>query len=390
MTDTKLDGLIAAREIVAALHASANEPHKAYDAAFIQILSDLDAGIAAERKSEEGVSRWRHLKRGTTYILIAEGELQSSNAVLEGAALVAYRSEHDGRVWFRPVSEFYDGRFERLPVVERKSGEKGDEEISFQTRVGAWMQVCFGADISADREERNHRFLEEALELVQACGCTQSEAHQLVDYVYGRDQGDINQEVGGVMVTLAALCLANGFDMHGAGETELARVWTKIDKIRAKQAAKPKHSPLPVASPSPPKQPHGCPTDGAVEAEVSEEDDQPTAAILEGAKMHAIMLDEINAKALAKIEPVTETERAVAPLIPGCRNLAEQVIRLRSILTALRAGPLGTFAEGLRAAAQWHFERRQGTPDAFEYEFHQVCGNSILGLTVPAKNGTGK
>jgi NTP pyrophosphatase (non-canonical NTP hydrolase) len=116
---------------------------------------------------------------------------------------------------------------------------------TFQEGVRLWMAACFGSEISADRAERNHRFIEEALELVQACGCTKSEAHQLVDYVYGRDQGDINQEVGGVMVTLAALCLANGFDMHRAGETELERVWTKIDAIRAKQAAKPKHSPLP-------------------------------------------------------------------------------------------------------------------------------------------------
>ena len=110
----------------------------------------------------------------------------------------------------------------------------------FQPRVLPWMLECFGPTISLDRQERNHRFIEEALELVQACGCTQSEAHQLVDYVYGRDQGDINQEIGGVMVTLAALCIANGFDMHAAGETELARIWTKIEKIRAKHAGKPK------------------------------------------------------------------------------------------------------------------------------------------------------
>ena len=116
----------------------------------------------------------------------------------------------------------------------------------FQFRVKPWMDACFGPVISADVVERNHRFIEEALELVQANGCTRSEAHQLVDYVYGRDQGDINQEVGGVMVTLAALCLAIGVDMHEAGETELARVWQKIDKVRAKQAAKPKHSPLPA------------------------------------------------------------------------------------------------------------------------------------------------
>lgn len=121
-------------------------------------------------------------------------------------------------------------------------------EGSFQDRVQPWLMSCFGEMIAGDREERNHRFLEEALELVQACGCTASEAHQLVDYVFGRDVGDPPQEVGGVMVTLAALCLANDLDMHANGETELARIWTKVEAIRAKQAAKPKHSPLPQAA----------------------------------------------------------------------------------------------------------------------------------------------
>lgn len=116
---------------------------------------------------------------------------------------------------------------------------------TFQARVLPWLLECFGAEIAADPQERSHRFLEEALELVQACGATESEAHQLVQYVYARPVGDKAQEVGGVMVTLAALCLAQGLDMHAAGEAELARIWTKVEQIRAKQAAKPKHSPLP-------------------------------------------------------------------------------------------------------------------------------------------------
>lgn len=115
----------------------------------------------------------------------------------------------------------------------------------FQDRVHSWMLACFGEEIAGDSIERNHRFLEEALELVQACGCTRDEAHQLVDYVFNRPLGEREQEVGGVMVTLAALCLAQHLDMRVAGETELARVWTKIEVIRAKQATKPKHSPLP-------------------------------------------------------------------------------------------------------------------------------------------------
>ncbi|WP_230955190.1 hypothetical protein [Burkholderia anthina] len=123
----------------------------------------------------------------------------------------------------------------------------------FQQRVQPWMLACFGAKISADKLERNHRFFEEAGELVQACGMTREEAHALVDYTWSRPVGEPTQEVGGVMVTLAALCLANGLDMHSAGETELERINVPetVAKIRAKQAAKPKHSPLPEA-PRPP------------------------------------------------------------------------------------------------------------------------------------------
>ena len=120
------------------------------------------------------------------------------------------------------------------------------EDVNFQPRVAPWMEACFGAEISADTSERNHRFLEEALELVQACDCTASEAHQLVDYVFGRDVGEKSQEVGGVMVTLAALCLAQNLNMRESGDTELQRIWGKVEQIRAKQAAKPKHSPLPI------------------------------------------------------------------------------------------------------------------------------------------------
>jgi hypothetical protein len=114
-----------------------------------------------------------------------------------------------------------------------------------QDRVQPWMMACFGPAISADTNERNHRFLEEALELVQACGCTQEDAHLLVDYVYGRPVGEKGQEVGGVMITLAALCLAQGLNMHAQGDIELGRIWTKVEQIRAKQAGKPHRSPLP-------------------------------------------------------------------------------------------------------------------------------------------------
>lgn len=121
--------------------------------------------------------------------------------------------------------------------------------VSFQSRVQPWLMECFGEMIAGDRQERNHRLLEEALELVQALGATAGEAHQLVDYVFDRAVGEPAQEVGGVMVTMAALCLANGLDMHQLAETELSRIWTKVEQIRAKQASKPQFGPLPGVYP---------------------------------------------------------------------------------------------------------------------------------------------
>lgn len=201
----------------------------------------------------------------------------------------------------------------------------------FQPRVKPWMDACFGPEISADKVERNHRFLEEALELVQACGCTQSEAHQLVDYVYGRDQGDINQEIGGVMVTLAALCLANGFDMHSAGETELARIWTKIEKIREKQASKPKNSPLPA---SPPADVAGmreacaklC-DDRAAENKASFSRALKTCSDFLAAECRAAQ-DELEALAIAiRALPIPEskTDAAVKALVAAAREFVRKV-----------------------------------------------------------------
>ena len=115
----------------------------------------------------------------------------------------------------------------------------------FQDRVKPWLHACFGETIAADVAERNYRFLEEALELVQACGGTREDAHTLVDYVFDRPIGEKHQEIGGVMVTLAALCLAQKENMHHCGENELRRIWIKIDAIREKQRNKPPASPLP-------------------------------------------------------------------------------------------------------------------------------------------------
>ena len=198
----------------------------------LKFMADLSD---SQDDSENSMMFMRYLGRVRTLAaqrdegLAREAELQKEVARMTSA----YQVERARRTEDRAQNDAFQ---QRLAEAEKNT---------FQARVSPWMNACFGEQISADKQERNHRFLEEALELVQACGATAEEAHQLVDYVYDRPVGEPSQEVGGVMVTLAALCLAQDMDMHAAGETELTRIWGKVEQIRAKQAAKPAFGPLP-------------------------------------------------------------------------------------------------------------------------------------------------
>jgi hypothetical protein len=117
--------------------------------------------------------------------------------------------------------------------------------FTFQDRVRHWTVRTFGRTTANDRKERAHRFLEEALELAQASGCDFPETLVLAMYVYRRPVGVFPQEVGGTLVTLAALCAAHSVNMDVAAEAELARCHENSVRIRAKHAAKPRNSPLP-------------------------------------------------------------------------------------------------------------------------------------------------
>lgn len=100
---------------------------------------------------------------------------------------------------------------------------RGDMAL-FQADVGKWMVEVFGEQIAMDPLERIMRFLEEALELAQAEGMTAAEVGRVVDYVYGRPTGETVQEVGGVMVTLAAFCFRREVSLKGAALTEFDRI----------------------------------------------------------------------------------------------------------------------------------------------------------------------
>ena len=109
----------------------------------------------------------------------------------------------------------------------------------FQKGVYAWVMSAMGQDVLWSETERNRRFIEEALELVQACGMPKDDAFALVEYVYSRPKGEKSQEVGGVMITLSALCSVQNINLIEAAETEYQRIWNNIDKIRKKHNSKP-------------------------------------------------------------------------------------------------------------------------------------------------------
>lgn len=109
---------------------------------------------------------------------------------------------------------------------------------SYQRRVEEWLYTTFSNEIASSRAQRNSRFLEEALELVQSCGMTKERAAELVEYVFNRPVGEKEQEVGGAMLTLAGLCITQNINMTNAAEKELAGAWERIDEIREKQRNK--------------------------------------------------------------------------------------------------------------------------------------------------------
>ncbi|MFK3846647.1 hypothetical protein [Stenotrophomonas sp. NPDC078853] len=114
------------------------------------------------------------------------------------------------------------------------------EVVDFQAGVAEWARKCFDASLYRNMTERGDRLLEEVLELLQSKGYDSVRVRTLVNYVYGRPVGEPAQEVGGVMVTLAAFCSVAGLNMKDAGAVELARIAQPevMDKIRRKQALK--------------------------------------------------------------------------------------------------------------------------------------------------------
>lgn len=81
-------------------------------------LLSLNEALTELRKTapKKPIERWRHKKRGTTYTVVGNCEVQAEDPLMDHEVAVVYCCEQDGTLWVRRHSEFHDGRFEALPA----------------------------------------------------------------------------------------------------------------------------------------------------------------------------------------------------------------------------------------------------------------------------------
>lgn len=58
--------------------------------------------------------RYRHRKRGTTYVIIGRARAQCEEPILDDENVLVYRCLETGDLAVRPPGEFFDGRFEKI------------------------------------------------------------------------------------------------------------------------------------------------------------------------------------------------------------------------------------------------------------------------------------
>ena len=102
-----------------------------------------------------------------------------------------------------------------------------------QAAIYKWVADTFGAN-TLHPSERALRFIEEAVELVQAAGLSVEAVRAVVDHVFAKPPGGLAQEIGGCGTTLLALAAAYGVSADDAERDEAERVF-KIDPTYFRQ-----------------------------------------------------------------------------------------------------------------------------------------------------------
>lgn len=130
-----------------------------------------------------------------------------------------------------------------------------------------WATRSFGESQMLNPGTRSLRVVEEAIELAQACNVPEVTIELCVSQVYGRPKGVINQEVGGVLMTIYLFIAGLGhlYGSHDPEEyfvDELCRVLAKPPKHFADRNAAKIEAGLEVPTPVKAATQKTCPTCG--------------------------------------------------------------------------------------------------------------------------------
>ncbi len=104
-----------------------------------------------------------------------------------------------------------------------------------QHLVWDWGVQCFGLHHMRNNSIRALRLAEEAVELAQCLKVPQATMHKLIDTVYSRPEGNVAQELGGVLVTTSVLIELFGLNVDKVFEMELKRCLSKSPEHFAKR-----------------------------------------------------------------------------------------------------------------------------------------------------------
>lgn len=92
------------------------------------------------------------------------------------------------------------------------------------SRFLTWACETFTAEVAMNPGERLMRFVEEAVELSHACDMPRETVEKIVARVYGREPGNIEQEVAQSQVTLEMLAKVLRLNLEAAATKEFERV----------------------------------------------------------------------------------------------------------------------------------------------------------------------
>ncbi len=86
-----------------------------------------------------------------------------------------------------------------------------------------WAKDTFGVAASGQRE-RALRFIEEAIELAQACGLHDRDVYLTLNRVFLRPPGSVPKEIGQTVLVLEGLAECYGVSAYTEGNKEMERI----------------------------------------------------------------------------------------------------------------------------------------------------------------------